>query len=35
MVKRGSGGGAYLSLCGSSVREPGRRAPLLGTLEDR
>ena len=34
MPERGSGGGATLSM-GALCREPGGRAPLLGTLEDR
>jgi hypothetical protein len=34
MVERGSGGGASQSV-GARRREPGGRAPLLGTLKDR
>jgi hypothetical protein len=34
MVERGSGGGASQSV-GALRREPGGRAPLLGTLKDR
>ena len=34
MAERGSGGGASLSM-GALSREPGERAPLLGTLKDR
>jgi hypothetical protein len=34
MAERGSGGGTSLSM-GALSREPGGRAPLLATLEDR
>jgi len=34
MDEKGSRGVLSLSLCGSSVKEPGGRAPLLETLKD-
>jgi len=34
MDERGSAGGASLSM-GTLLREPGKRAPLLGTLKER
>jgi hypothetical protein len=36
MAEKGSGGGASVSLSvGAMWREPGGRASMLGTLEDR